>query len=195
MPRLRKVRFCERARDRFRHREQPLRREGRTRRCGRLPCGYDDAGSGSGCGKARNRRASSATSLNSTRPQLSRMTSSRSPCSPVAASVHLPAAPLPDSGPSRRTNIERPGRVANVAHHPVAAFAPPAGEVFPAHGLGLPAETMCEVGCVAGHHAASRSAMRSIGNRSSSLARIAGPEVSVGTNSRNFQEMISPNRP
>ena len=35
--------------------------------------------------------------------------------------------------------------VAHVAHHPVAALAPPAGKIFAAHGLGLPAETMCEV--------------------------------------------------
>ena len=42
---------------------------------------------GSERGRLRKRRASSATSWKSRRPQLSRMTSSRSPCSPVAASV------------------------------------------------------------------------------------------------------------
>src|SRR5690606_35240471 len=79
-----------------------------------------------------------------------------------------------------------PRRVVNVAHHPVVALAPSGGQVFAAHGLGLPAETMCEFGCIAGHYAASRSAMRSIGKRSRSLAMIAGPEASVGTNRRNF---------
>jgi hypothetical protein len=59
------------------------------------PAGADDdgrawSGAGSGRGRLRKRRASSTTSENSARPQLSRMTSSRSPCSPVAASVHLP---------------------------------------------------------------------------------------------------------
>ncbi len=58
---------------------------------------------------AKKRRASSAICLKSGRPQVSRMTSSRSPCSPVAASVHLPAAPLPVCGPFSRTNIDRPG--------------------------------------------------------------------------------------
>ena len=65
------------------------------------------AGSGSERGKLRNRRASSATSRNLRRPQLSRMMSRRSPCSPVAASVHLPACPFGNS--YSRTNIERPG--------------------------------------------------------------------------------------
>jgi hypothetical protein len=44
-------------------------------------------GSGSGRGSLRNERASSTVSLKSAKPQLAWMTSSRSPCSPVAASV------------------------------------------------------------------------------------------------------------
>src|SRR3546814_3205880 len=70
-------------------------------------CRLDAVDSGSGGGMLRKVRASSATSLKSTRPQLSRMTSRRSPCSPVAASVHLPAKPLGES--LSRTYIERPG--------------------------------------------------------------------------------------
>ena len=71
--------------------------------------GRRDSRPGSGCGRLKKRRASSTTCLKSGRPQVSRMTSSRSPCSPVAASVHLPAAPLPVCCPLSRTNIERPG--------------------------------------------------------------------------------------
>jgi len=60
-------------------------------------------------GKLRKRRASSATSRKSMKPQLSRITSRRSPYSDEAASVQRPAAPGPDSGPLSRTNIDRPG--------------------------------------------------------------------------------------
>src|SRR5215472_15521164 len=95
------------------------------------------------------------------KPQLSRITSRRSPYSAVAASVQLPAAPLPDSGPLSRTNIERPGGIANVAYGPVAALAPPVGQVMAAHRLGIAREPARQFGSVTGHHAASRSAMRS----------------------------------
>ena len=75
------------------------------------PCGAGGLGAalGSARGSERKRRASSATSRNSTSPQLSRITSSRSPCSAEAASVQRPAAPGPESGPLSRTNIDRPG--------------------------------------------------------------------------------------
>ena len=56
------------------------------------------------------------------------------------------------------------GRVAHVANQPVAALAPPAGEVVSAHRLGLPAETLRKIGSiVTRHHAASRSEMRATG--------------------------------
>ncbi len=56
------------------------------------------------------------------------------------------------------------GRVAHVADQPVAALAPPAGEVMATHRLGLPAETLREIGSIATrHHAASRSEMRATG--------------------------------
>ena len=67
------------------------------------------AAGGSVRGSERKRRASSATSRNSMSPQLSRITSSRSPCSAEAASVQCPAATGPESGPLSRTNIDRPG--------------------------------------------------------------------------------------
>ena len=62
--------------------------------------------------------------------------------------------------------------------------------------LGLPAETLRQFGSImTDHHAASRSPMRSTGKRSSTLARIDGPEASVGTKKRSFHEMISLKRP
>ena len=48
----------------------------------------------------------------SSNPRFRAMRSRRSPCWPVAASVHLPAAPFPLSGPVRRTNRLRPGVLA-----------------------------------------------------------------------------------
>ena len=115
-------------------------------------------------GRLRKSRASSATSRKSTRPQLSRMTSRRSPCSPVAASVHLPAAPLPDSGPFSRTNIERPGVFLHVADQPVAALAAAVGEIMAAHRLGIARETVRQFGGIERHrHAAARSATRASG--------------------------------
>ena len=69
------------------------------------------------------------------------MTSSRSPWSPVAASVHLPAAPFPDSAPFSRTKRERPGVLLNVADQPVAALAASVREITAAHRLGVLRET------------------------------------------------------
>ena len=101
------IRFHDCARNRLRHGEQ-------SPRGFRGSPGNDDPRSlaatiGSDRGSSRKRLASSTTSRKSARRQLSRMTSRRSPWSPVAASVHLPAAPFPDSAPFSRTKRERPG--------------------------------------------------------------------------------------
>ena len=62
----------------------------------------------------------------------SRMRSSRSPCSPVAASVHLPGVPGGDS----RTNSERPlAPRASPAHQYRPCFLP-VRQVLAAHGFG-----------------------------------------------------------
>ena len=45
------------------------------------------------------------------------------------------------------------GRVANVAHRPVAALAPPVGQVMAAYRLGITGEAARQFGSVAGHHA------------------------------------------
>ena len=109
-------------------------------------------------GTARKRRASSATSRKSTRPQLSRITSSRSPYSVEAELVQRPAAPGPDSG-SAEPDEHRPAwRVANVAHRPVAAMAPSVGQVMAAYRLGVTGQAARQFGSVAGHHATSRRA-------------------------------------
>ena len=52
------------------------------------------------------------------------------------------------------------GRIANVAHRPVAALAPPVGQVMAAHRLGITREAARQFGSVAGHHATSRGALR-----------------------------------
>ena len=55
-------------------------------------------------------------------------------------------------------------RIAHIAHQPVAALPAAGGEVVAAHRLGVARETVCQFGgVVAGHHAASRSPMRSTG--------------------------------
>jgi hypothetical protein len=108
-----------------------------------------DSRSGSSRGRLRKRRASSATSRKLTRPQLSRMTSRRSPCSPEAASVHFPAAPLPDSCPLSRTRAAR--RVADVADQPISSLSATVGKVAPAHRRGIARETLRQFGCVARH--------------------------------------------
>ena len=88
------------------------------------------------------------------------------------------------------------GCVARIAHEPVVALAATAGKIMPAHRLGLPAETVREIGSVLTcHHAASRSEMRATGYVSSTLARTPGPAASAGTKKRSFHEMISLNRP
>ena len=51
------------------------------------------------------------------------------------------------------------GRVANVAHRPVAALAPPVGQVMAAYRLGIAGEAARQFGSVAGHHETSRSAL------------------------------------
>jgi hypothetical protein len=52
-----------------------------------------------------------------------------------------------------------PGRIANVAHRPIAALAPPVGQVKAADRLGITGETARQLGSVTGHHATSRSAL------------------------------------
>ncbi len=99
-------------------------------------------------------------------------------------------------GSSQPDEQGAPWRVADIAHQPVAAFSPAFGEVVAAHCLGIAREAVRQIGGLITHgYAAARSAMRSSGNRSSNFVRMAVPVVSVGTNMRSFQEMISWNRP
>ena len=58
---------------------------------------------------------------------------------------------------SAKPDEHRPARsVANVAHRPVAALAPPVAEVMAAYRLRLSGEAARQLGSVAGHHATSR---------------------------------------
>ena len=75
------IRFHECARNRLRHGEEAACRFRRSGRC-RTMGSRSWSGSGSGSRQAEKAPGLSATSRNSTRPQLSRMTSRRSPCSP-----------------------------------------------------------------------------------------------------------------
>lgn len=82
--------------------------------------------------------------------------------------------------------------IADVADLPVMALFMAIREVVTANRLGLPAETLRQIGGVkTGHQAASRSAMRSIGKRSTSLPIIPVPAAPTGTKKRNFHDMIS----
>src|SRR5690606_23621477 len=88
------------------------------------------------------------------------------------------------------------GSVLHVADQPVSPSALAGREIVAANRLGLAAKADRQFGCVvAQHQAASRSPMRSTGQRSKSLASTAGPLASTGTNMRNFHEMISWKRP
>ena len=98
-------------------------------------------------GRLRKRRASSATSRKSRRPRHSRMTSRRSPCSPVAASVHLPAGPFAELLEPDKHRAAR--RVVDVADQPVPPLAPAVGEIVAAHRLGLAREAARQFGSIA----------------------------------------------
>ena len=72
--------------------------------------------------------------------------------------------PMPGGAGTRFRSAEpdehRPaGRIANVAHRPVATPAPPVGQVMAAHRLGITREAARQLGSVAGHHATSRSTL------------------------------------
>ena len=93
-------------------------------------------------GSRKKWRASSRASRQSFKSLLSRMRSSRSPCSPVAASVQRPA-PSPQS----LTNRLLPRGPLDVARDPVAAVAASVGKIGAAHRLGLRGEAARQFGC------------------------------------------------
>ena len=73
-------------------------------------------------------------------PQLAAMMSSRSPCSPLAASVHLPARPRPSPTHDSEQVEAAARRIPDVADKPVAAFAAAVGEIVAADGFGIVGE-------------------------------------------------------
>ena len=87
-------------------------------------------------GSARKARASVRAARSEPAPEAMRMRSSRSPCSPVAASVHLPG----DAGRRQADEERAPAGAANVAGGPVAAVLAAVGEIAPADLLGARAE-------------------------------------------------------
>ena len=80
------------------------------------------------------------------------------------------------------------GRIANVAHRPVAALAPPIGQVMAADRLGITGEAVRQFGSVAGHHATPRSAMRTTGWRSKSVARTPVPSSDARASAGSFRK-------
>src|SRR6185312_10873522 len=66
---------------------------------------------------------------------------------------------------SAEPDEHRPARrISNVAHRPIAALAPPVGQVMAAYRLGISSEAARQLGSVVPcHHAASRSATRTSG--------------------------------
>ena len=87
-------------------------------------------------GRARKARASSSAARSVGARERWRMMSSRSPCSPVAASVNFPGVPG-----GLKPHVERaPAGAVEVARDPVAALATAVRQVLPAHGLGALAE-------------------------------------------------------
>lgn len=104
----------------------------------------------------------------------------------------FPRRPLARAPAGETDEHGTPRCVLHIADHPVSASAMAGRQVVAAHRLGLPTETLRQLGCVvSGHQAATRSPMRSTGQRSKSLPRIVGPLESTGTKKRSFQEMIS----
>lgn len=63
----------------------------------------------------------------------------------------------PCAAPPQEIDERRPaGRIANVAHHPVATLAPSVRQVMAAYRFGITGEAARQFGSVAGHHANSR---------------------------------------
>ncbi len=87
------------------------------------------------------------------------------------------------------------GRIANVAHQPVAALATPVEQVMAANGLGMAREAVGEIRGRVSHDWTALSAMLRSGYLARSFSRIAGPDSSVGTNILSFHWMISWKRP
>ena len=143
------IRFGDCARNRLRHGEETACGFGRSARRRRGSCRVVRPRSGRG--RLRKVRASSRASRKRSSPRLSAIRSRRSPCSPVAASVHLPAAPLPLSGPLEPDKQAAARRVGDIADQPIAAFAMAVGEIVAAHRLGIARETVGQIGGVRRH--------------------------------------------
>ena len=188
------VDFRKRAADRLRHGEEPPRRFGRTDRYTRHPAGR----------RPRpfrfwmREREETARFLGHV-PEVDQAKRLADDVEKISMFARCAVRPLARRtlGGVPQTDIERAaGAVLDIPDQPVVSGAFAGREIFAAHRLGLPAETACQFGSiVAGHHAASRSEIRSTGQRSNSLPRTAGPLASTGTNILSFHEMISWNRP
>ena len=93
-------------------------------------------------GRARKARASASAARSVGARERWRTISSRSPCSPVAASVHLPGMP----GGPRRTKSERPLAPSRSARDPIPALPAAVREVAAADLLGALAERGGDIG-------------------------------------------------
>ena len=132
-------------------------------------------------------RASVATSWKSTRPQVSRMTSSRSPCSPVAASVHFPGQKSAGFASFQPDEHGPAGDVLDIPDQPVAAGTSTIREIISAHRLGLARETERQFAGLLRHGHAVRAATRSTGGPPPGTSNMPVSWPSVSTTARTLR--------
>ena len=147
----------ERARDRLRHGDQPPRRFRRS--------GGDGRANGLwGSARFRARQPQKAPRLLGDIAEVDETAALADHVEQIAIFGRGGIGPMPGGAgtgfrPAKPDEHRPAGRVANVAHRPVAALASPVGQVMAAYRLGLAGETARQLGSVAGHHATSRDAL------------------------------------
>src|SRR5262249_27027650 len=144
--------------DRLRHGEQPLRRFRRS--------GGDGCANGLwGAARFNARQTEEAPRLVGNIAKVDETAALADHVEEIAIFSRGAISPAPGgAGPGFRAfepDEHRPaGRFANAAPRPVAALAPPVGQVMAAYRLGIAGEAARQFGSVTGHHATSRPAMR-----------------------------------
>jgi hypothetical protein len=151
------VRRDERPADRLRHGEEPLRRFRRS--------GVDGCANGlRAAARFGARQTQKASRLLGDIAKVDETAALADHVEEIAIFGRGGISPVPDGAatgfrPAEPDEHRPTGRVANVAHRPVAALAPPVGQVMPAYRLGVAGEAARQLGSVAGHHESSRGAL------------------------------------
>ena len=151
MPRCAQVGLDERPADRLRHGEEPPRRFRRSGGDGRANGLWAAARFGA-------RQTQKAPRLLGDVAKVDETAALADHVEQIAMFGRGGIGPMPGGAGTGLRSAEpdehRPaGRVANVAHRPVAALAPPVGQVMAADRLGIAGEAARQFGSVAGHHA------------------------------------------